>query len=34
MRHLLPVLIIVCGLSVQAQKLSPRWEELTAGDFV
>ena len=34
MKHFLLVLVLVCGVSVEAQKLSPKWEELTAGDFL
>ncbi|HEY2857860.1 MAG TPA: creatininase family protein, partial [Terracidiphilus sp.] len=34
MRRLFFLLVIVCGLTAEAQKLSPKWEELTAGDFV
>jgi creatinine amidohydrolase len=35
MKHLFPALVVVGALaSAQAQKLSPKWEELTAGDFV
>ncbi len=34
-RRVLSVLVVVSGLAAaQAQKLSPKWEELTAGDFV
>jgi creatinine amidohydrolase len=35
MSRFLLVLVIICSWAVaQAQKLSPKWEELTAGDFV
>ncbi len=34
-RRFLSVLVVVSGLAAaQAQKLSPKWEELTAGDFI
>ncbi len=35
LRNFWIVLVVVCGLvPAQAQKLSPKWEELTASDFV
>jgi len=34
MRKFLLVLVLFGGLTAEAQKLSPKWEELTAGDFV
>jgi creatinine amidohydrolase len=35
MTRFLPLaLVLLAGAAAQAQKLSPRWEELTAGDFV
>jgi creatinine amidohydrolase len=34
LRDFLLVLVLFGGLTAEAQKLSPKWEELTAGDFV
>jgi len=34
MKHFFLALALVSGFTAEAQKLSPRWEELTAGDFV
>jgi creatinine amidohydrolase len=34
LRNLFPVLVLFGGMAAEAQKLSPKWEELTAGDFV
>jgi len=34
LRFVLPLVIVAAAATAQAQKLSPKWEELTASDFV